>query len=93
MISVGVRELKNSLSRCLRQVEAGEEVIVTDRGRPVARIVADRPVAAPELEGRLRRLEAAGIITRASQPRRRRPWRRPRVEGKPLSEIVIEGRE
>ena len=33
---IGVRELKNRLSACLREVAAGEVVLVTDRGRVVA---------------------------------------------------------
>lgn len=36
--SVGIRDLKNGLSKYIDRVQAGEEVIVTDRGRPVARL-------------------------------------------------------
>lgn len=39
MIEVGVRELKNSLSRYLRRVREGETLVVTDRGVPVARMI------------------------------------------------------
>jgi prevent-host-death family protein len=39
MKRVGVAELKDQLSRHLRAVEAGEELIVTDHDRPIARIV------------------------------------------------------
>ena len=35
-----MRELKNHLSRYLGRVRDGEEVVVTDHGRPVARLVA-----------------------------------------------------
>ena len=35
---VGVRDLKNNLSRYLARVRNGEEVLVTDHGRPVARL-------------------------------------------------------
>jgi prevent-host-death family protein len=38
-MDVGVRELKAKLSEYLAAAAAGEEVIVTDRGRPVARLV------------------------------------------------------
>jgi antitoxin (DNA-binding transcriptional repressor) of toxin-antitoxin stability system len=38
MKTVGVRELKNRLSEYLRQVRAGEDVLVTDRGEVVAEI-------------------------------------------------------
>jgi len=38
-MDVGVRELKQQLSRYLDLVAAGEEITVTDRGRPKARLV------------------------------------------------------
>lgn len=37
--SAGVRDLRDHLSRYLERVRAGEEVTVTDRGRPTARLV------------------------------------------------------
>jgi prevent-host-death family protein len=43
MKSVKIAELKDKLSEHLRAVEQGDEVIVTDRNRPIARIV---PLAA-----------------------------------------------
>jgi prevent-host-death family protein len=36
---VGIRELKENASALIRRVAAGETIRVTDRGRPVARIV------------------------------------------------------
>ena len=39
MARVGIRKLKNSLSRSVRRAEAGERVLVTDRGRVVAALV------------------------------------------------------
>lgn len=48
MTDVGVHEAKTHLSRLLRQVEAGEEVVILRGGHPVARLV---PV-----EGRRQRL-------------------------------------
>lgn len=39
MHRVGIRDLKQRASEVIRRVAAGEEVEVTDRGRPVARIV------------------------------------------------------
>jgi len=38
MKTVGVRELKNRLSEYIRQVRAGETVLVTDRGEVVAEL-------------------------------------------------------
>ena len=39
MVEVGVRALKQNASAVVRRVAAGESVTVTDRGRPVARMV------------------------------------------------------
>ena len=39
MAQVGVRELKNQLSRYLKRVRDGEEIIVTEHGRSVARLL------------------------------------------------------
>ncbi len=42
MKTVGVRELKKNLSEALREVEAGEIIEVTNRGRVIARVVPVR---------------------------------------------------
>ena len=56
MTTVGVRELRQRASELLRQVERGETIEITDRGRPVA-------VLAPLPEGSaLERLRKAGVI-------------------------------
>lgn len=40
MHEIGIKELKNSTSRVIAEVEAGERVVVTKRGRPVAVIMS-----------------------------------------------------
>ena len=40
---VNVHEAKTQLSRLLAQVEAGEEVVIARRGRPIARLVRCKP--------------------------------------------------
>jgi len=59
----GIREAKARLSELLRDVQAGREWIITERGKPVARLV---PASAPRgpLEDRLNRLEEAGVVER-----------------------------
>jgi prevent-host-death family protein len=54
MKRVGVAELKNQLSRYLREVEAGYEVEVTDRGRPVGRLVSASRTRQPSLRAAAR---------------------------------------
>lgn len=54
MSVAAVSEIKARLSEYLARVRGGEEVVVTDRGRPVARIVpvTDRDPHLAELERR-----------------------------------------
>jgi prevent-host-death family protein len=40
--TIGLREVGQQLARHVRAAEEGHEVIITRRGRPVARLVADR---------------------------------------------------
>jgi antitoxin (DNA-binding transcriptional repressor) of toxin-antitoxin stability system len=49
MKSVRIAQLKDHLSGHLRAVEAGEEVLVLDRDRPIARIVPITTTGAPRL--------------------------------------------
>ncbi|MBC8093223.1 MAG: type II toxin-antitoxin system Phd/YefM family antitoxin [Pseudonocardia sp.] len=42
MVMVGVHEAKTQLSKLLQQVEAGEDVVVTRGGEPIARLVPFR---------------------------------------------------
>jgi prevent-host-death family protein len=46
MRSAGIREARQNLSVILEQVRKGREVVITDRGRPVARIVTARQKSA-----------------------------------------------
>ena len=43
MKSASVSKLKATLSACLAWVKAGEEVVVTERGRPIAKLVPISP--------------------------------------------------
>ena len=44
MRKIGIRELRQQASKHLRDVEKGETIEITDRGRPVARIVPIKPM-------------------------------------------------
>jgi prevent-host-death family protein len=37
---IGIKELKNTASRVIEEVESGERVVVTKRGRPIALILS-----------------------------------------------------
>jgi prevent-host-death family protein len=61
MRTTGVTDLKASLSEILARVKAGEEVLVTEHGRPIAKIV---PLAAADPEAGVDDLVRAGILRR-----------------------------
>jgi antitoxin (DNA-binding transcriptional repressor) of toxin-antitoxin stability system/predicted nucleic acid-binding protein len=48
----GVREARQNLSALLGFVHAGHEILITDRGRPVARLVAPLPLSVKAFPGR-----------------------------------------
>lgn len=65
MISAGIRDLKNNLSRYLRRLRPGEAIAVTDRGRVVAELRAvDSASGHPPRNGggRYAELVATGVI-------------------------------
>jgi prevent-host-death family protein len=57
-----ITQAKNGLSALIDQVKAGESILILDRGTPVARL--EPVVGAGTAEGRLERLERAGVIRR-----------------------------
>jgi prevent-host-death family protein len=64
MRSVNIGTLKNQLSSYLRSVREGEEIVVRDRKKPIARIV---PIVSEATMDEEARLIAAGIITPAKE--------------------------
>jgi prevent-host-death family protein len=83
---VGVKELRNNLRACLERVKAGEEIVVTERGKPVAHLSGS--VVSDPLE----RLIAEGRAQRPKRPKR--PFRLdelPRLRGEgSIVEFVTE---
>ena len=66
-MNVGVRQLRDGLSRHLAEVRSGHMITVTDHGRPIARMVP---------AGRLTRLEqlvTEGKVTPAKRPKQAAP--------------------
>ena len=49
MSTAGIREVRQSLSKLLRRVKRGEEIIISDRNVPVARLVPYRQEERPPL--------------------------------------------
>lgn len=65
MKTVKIAELKDHLSHYLRAVDGGAEVIVTDRNRPIARIVAFGPT------GRKATIQPAKVSFKTIRAKRR----------------------
>jgi prevent-host-death family protein len=76
MKTATVSKLKASLSAYLRRVKAGEEVLVTERGRPVAKL---SPATSPEtFTLHLAEMERQGLIKVGSGRLPKGFWRLPR---------------
>jgi prevent-host-death family protein len=92
-VKLGLREANQHFSRAMKAVRAGKEVVLTERGRPIAVI---KPIRAGDAhEAALQAMTEEGLVTPASRkgtmpvPR----WRPVRLKGKPLSRTVIDDRE
>ncbi len=83
-MEIGIRELRDGLSKHLALVRNGRTLTVTDHGHPIARIV---PVDVPT---RLERLRADGLVTRAR--RRKGPAPDPIEAAAPVSDLIAEQR-
>lgn len=68
--SVGIRDAKMHLSKYLKMVQKGAEVIITDRGRPVGRIVPIKIMDLP-LKDRIKKMEDQGLIEKRFRKIRR----------------------
>jgi prevent-host-death family protein len=84
MTEVGVRQLRDHLSSYMEQVQSGQELVVTDRGRAIARIL---PISG---ERALDRLIREGRVVPARQRERSRP--KPLRAAGPVSDLVSEQR-
>ena len=79
------------MSRLLGRVKAGEEILITERGRPIARIMkvnkGDNSIRAAL--GPLIQKGLVALPSRSMLKDRRAPLK---VSGKPISEMVVEDR-
>ena len=92
MATVGVRDLKNRLTHYLGRAKRGEEVIVTERGRPVAILASIESLERPQsLQAQLAKLAASGLVILPTGKRLTRV-RRVRVSEPPVSRTILEDR-
>jgi antitoxin (DNA-binding transcriptional repressor) of toxin-antitoxin stability system len=93
MLNAGIKDVKNNLSRYLAFVKAGEEVVITERGKPVARIVKESG-SVKSIRAALAPLVREGLIALPAVRLKNGGLSVPKdaLPGKPVSEIVIEDR-
>jgi prevent-host-death family protein len=90
---MGLREANQRFSKAIKAVKAGKEVVLTERGKPIAVI---KPLKAIEDEQAvIRRLEAEGILRPAAKrgPMPTPSWKPIRIKGKPMSQTISEERD
>lgn len=91
---LGLREANQHFARTIKAVRAGQEVVLTDRGRPIAVIKPIKDEAGGQVAA-LRAMAEEGLIT---LPDRKGPmptprWRPVKVKGAPVSRTIIDDRE
>jgi len=91
MRKTGIKELKNRLSYYLASVKAGEDIIVTDRGRPIARIIPETPQNSSWKQA-IQPLVAKGVVRLPTQQIDKDIPNPIEIPGRPISEIAIEDR-
>ena len=93
METVGIRQLKNNLSKYVRQVEGGDVLIVTDRGRVVAEMVPPGSSRRRDIHPGLLEMERRGQIRLATRPNDPSLYRRmPHIDlgGKTIQDLIDE---
>jgi len=97
-MNANIATLKNSLSRYLKSVQAGDEVVVLDRDRPIARIVPFRQAQEPGGTDPLDAMLQRGAITHRGNPEETAAWLKARTPAKPaagspaLSDVLLQMR-
>ena len=89
-MQMGLREANQHFSKAIKAVKAGEEVVLTERGKPIAVI---KPFHGDGWEAALDRMAAAGLLTRATKRGPMSPFRPRKIRGKPISETLREDRD
>jgi prevent-host-death family protein len=91
--ATGIRELKAHLSKYVRDVKRGDEIIISERGKAVARIVPISPTSERSRLQALQRLASEGkIILPTNMDKPKKPSSRKKAAGSLFSDAVLEDR-
>jgi prevent-host-death family protein len=91
MITAGIKELKNQLSRYIALVKKGDDVLITERGRVIARVVKEDSRRS-SLRQALQPLVLRGQVSMPTRDIERDIPEPAKLPGKAVSEIVLEDR-
>lgn len=91
MIERGVKEVRDHFTQYLKKVAHGEEIIVTERGRPVAMIKQVR--RAMDLDEKLEFASIRGVIRLPEEQEPIQSHDKIKIQGTSLSEIIIQERQ
>jgi len=91
MSTAGIKDIKNNLSRYLARVKSGEEILITERGKPIARIIKEN-----EKKNAIRQaldpLIEKNMVSMPDQPIGRQAPTRIETAGKSTSNMLAEDR-
>jgi prevent-host-death family protein len=88
---MGLREANQRFSAAVKLVRAGEEVVLTERGKPIAVL---KPLSSTRPgEQQIRHLEAAGLLRAAAKQGPLPAWRPRVLRGMPIGRTIREERE
>jgi prevent-host-death family protein len=91
MITAGIKELKNQLSRYIALVKKGDDVLITERGRVIARVIPENQCR-NSLRQALQTLVLKGQVIMPTREIEKNFPEPVKLPGKAVSEIVLEDR-
>ncbi len=90
-MQMGLREANQNFSKAIKAVKAGQEVVLTERGKPIATI---KPLKMMQNgDAVVQRLEAAGLLRPAQKTSPVPAWSPRPLKGGPLFRTLREERD
>lgn len=90
-MQMGLREANQKFSQLVKAVKQGKEVLLTERGKPLA--VVKLVEGSDKADSAIRRLESAGVLRAASKRGALPAWSPRPAQGAPLSRTIAMDRE
>ena len=90
-MQMGLREANQKFSQLVKAVKQGKEVLLTERGKPLA--VVKLVEESGDAHATVRRLESVGLLRAASKRRALPAWSARSIRGVPVSHTVTKDRE